>query len=308
MTRILVTGGFGFLGARIKNHLANAGYDTVVGSRLYEAPPKHIHSQKIVKLDWSSITNLEFALNDIDIVIHCAGANNEACDLNSGYEIKNAKVQASNLLAASLRANVGKLITISSTKVYAPSVGMKKETTDIFNNTPYALTKLAMEEEFRKNNNPSLKTVICRVASSYGVPISTGPHTTQGLINKFCIEALSACEINLKNPNLTRDFIPVENVCLAIEQLTTLTFTNRTSEIINICSSQAISLVDMALLIQKRCKELFNHEPKIIVGKSKLEPGPIYSNETAISLGINHEINHKKEIDKILKHYYRILK
>jgi len=301
---ILVTGGFGFLGARITDHLVQCGFDVVVGSRFLTEQREDIFDEKALKLDFSSISKLQCALVGIDTIIHCAGANSLSCEQNPNAEIKNAKVHASNLLAASLCKNVKKIITISSVNVYDQSEGVKSETDEIFNNTPYALSKLAMEKAFLRNRDKRVEIVICRVSSSYGVPIFKRLNTTEGLINKFCSEAISRNQIHLKKPSLTRDFIPVENICVAVEKLIKTTLPNKPNEIINICSGQQLSLLQMASLIKSRCKFHFNRDPKIILGDTEHKKGPIYSNNFAASIGIEFDVDHKREIDKLLVYYW----
>ena len=65
--RILLTGGTGFIGKTLLNHLNNLGYDIRLLSR------KKIEGFESFIIDFSSDELKEEMLNSIDIVIHLAG-------------------------------------------------------------------------------------------------------------------------------------------------------------------------------------------------------------------------------------------
>ena len=50
--RILITGGFGFVGGRLAVHLAQAGYQIVLGSRNASSPPVWLRQADVAQIVW----------------------------------------------------------------------------------------------------------------------------------------------------------------------------------------------------------------------------------------------------------------
>ena len=50
--RILIAGGFGFVGGRLGVHLAKQGHKIVLGTRKSVAPPLWLPTAEVAKIDW----------------------------------------------------------------------------------------------------------------------------------------------------------------------------------------------------------------------------------------------------------------
>ena len=76
--RVLVTGGLGYLGGRISQHLASCGFDVIVTSRQPVEPPHWLKGRgQVVSIDLEnpSLTGL----GSLDAVIHLAALNEVDC-------------------------------------------------------------------------------------------------------------------------------------------------------------------------------------------------------------------------------------
>ena len=77
--RILITGGFGFVGGRLAVHLAQAGHQIVLGSRNASSPPVWLPQAEVVQIVWEDDRTLERCCDGVDVVIQAAGMNAQEC-------------------------------------------------------------------------------------------------------------------------------------------------------------------------------------------------------------------------------------
>ena len=63
---ILITGGFGFVGGRLAVHLAQAGYQIVLGSRNASSPPVWLPQAEVVQIVWEDDRTLVRCCDGVD--------------------------------------------------------------------------------------------------------------------------------------------------------------------------------------------------------------------------------------------------
>ena len=69
--RILITGGFGFIGGRLGARLAQAGHHVVLGSRnSFSSPAAWCPNAEVARFYWNDDAALEQSCRGIDLVIH----------------------------------------------------------------------------------------------------------------------------------------------------------------------------------------------------------------------------------------------
>lgn len=125
MSRILLTGGAGFIGTHVRAALADGGHDVVVLDSL--RPDVHRHrvvGDGILVGDVRVPADVDHALDGVDAVIHLAakvGLGVDVADLPD-YADSNVHGTAS-LLAAMARAGVTRLVLASSMVVYGEGLG-----------------------------------------------------------------------------------------------------------------------------------------------------------------------------------------
>ena len=144
--RILITGGFGFVGGRLAVHLAQAGHQIVLGSRNASSPPIWLPQAEVVQIVWEDDRTLEHCCDGVDGVIQAAGMNEQDCAAGPVAALDFNGVATARLIEAASRAGVKKFIYLSTAHIYAsPLVGTITEETFPRNLHPYATSHLAGE-------------------------------------------------------------------------------------------------------------------------------------------------------------------
>jgi UDP-glucose 4-epimerase len=307
--RILISGGFGFIGGRLGQYFSGLGHEVILGSRQNNLPPKWLLSAKVSKFEWKNPKSLENICKDIDIVIHAAGMNAKDCliDPKKALEFNGT---ATELFATSARKmKVKHFIYISTAHVYSnPLQGTITEETSAENSHPYASTHLAGEKGiFKATNNSKMKSTVIRLSNAFGSPADIKINCWMLLINDLCMQAAKDGKLVLKSSGIQkRNFISIFNVSLAINHL----IKNREQldkySIFNLGSSLSSSVIDIAKLVQDRCYLVMGFKPPIKLpiennDIENIEP-LIYRTDKLTSLGLHLKYNcDVEEIDNLIK-------
>lgn len=165
--RVVVTGGCGFIGSRIVRGLIERGDEVVVVDVAY-VPHDEPSVRPISVLDASG---LECALHGADAVVHLAGFVRERMrrEPDAGFQLQIEGTR--NVLEASARMGVERVILASSFYVYQGISGAVDEETPIDDGLlePFALAKLTSERQCRDYAARSALTyTVLRIGSAYG--------------------------------------------------------------------------------------------------------------------------------------------
>ena len=112
MMRVLIIGGFGFVGGRIGEYLLKAGHQVILGSRETRTVPEGLMHAKTVKIEWNNTSKIESICSNVDVIIHAAGMNAQDCTADPVAALNFNGVATENLVNAAIRANVKKIIYI----------------------------------------------------------------------------------------------------------------------------------------------------------------------------------------------------
>ena len=210
---ILVTGGSGFIGRNIVKMLKEEG--NTVGT--YDIRDKNSVSDYHIMSDVRNLKMLEKACSGIDYVFHLAAVTSPPEFENltgEGYEVN--VMGTYNVLAASAKNNVKRVILASSSSVYGDirEAAKEPELPAAYSNL-YPMTKRINEMTANLFNQYGLETVSLRYFNTYGVgENSKGEYSS--VIWKF-IDSIR----NGKKPVIfgdgtqRRDFIYVEDTARA---------------------------------------------------------------------------------------------
>ena len=270
--RILVTGGFGYLGGRIAQSLSTEGHKIVLGSRTKQQSPRWLPDSDVVQIEWSNPECLLAACGEIDVIVHTAGMNAQDCLLDPKRAIEFNGKSTEKLVKASIDAKVSKFIYLSTAHVYcSPLHGEITEESPILNKHPYALSHKIGEDAilFHSKDAKNFEGVILRLSNGVGVPLSRSANCWMLAVNDFCRQAMEIGTIEINSPSaVERDFFPIELLCKTINSIIFLD--NLNENIINVSSSRTKSLLQIIEIITKRAEKLFGFNPEIVFKNNDL--------------------------------------
>jgi nucleoside-diphosphate-sugar epimerase len=259
-TKILITGGLGYLGCVLAKHLLAKGYKvTILDMNLYD---QFYDSNILSELKGAIIINgdirdeqlMQKLINDNTIVIHLAAiVGDAACDLDKELAVK-INYLATRKIAELVGKENKKLIFSSTCSVYGASFGGPlTEKSEVNPLSIYAITKLAAEEAIK---NIVTNHIILRFGTLFGL----SPRMRFDLvINRFVGQALQDGFITVFGGQQKRPFLHVQDAAEAIVNFIEL---NKTG-LFNVGGIN-YSIIDVASQIQKYtgCKLIIYEEIK----------------------------------------------
>ena len=268
MSKIVITGGAGFIGSHIAGAFAKEGYEVVIIDNLDDYYSPELKKKNIecvlksgnVSFIHGDITNLDFLREEIDkdveYVFHEAAQAGVRISVENPFKPNNVNVLGTlNVLQASLEADVERVINASSSSVYGKVEYLpfdEKHSTQPV--SPYGVSKLAAEHYCRVFYEVyGLPTVSLRYFTVYG------PRMRPDLaISIFTGKMLKDEPITIfGDGNQTRDFTYVEDI---VKVNMKLLDTNRADrKVMNIGSGNRISVNDLA----KNLKEIIGSSSEI---------------------------------------------
>ncbi len=306
--RILITGGFGFVGGRLAADFAKVGHRIVLGTRSFIASPSWLPEAEVIETVWDDERILEQCCKSVDVVIHAAGMNAQDCFADPIGALAFNGVATTRLVAAASRAKVQRFIYLSTAHVYAsPLVGTITENTCINNLHPYATSHLAGEYAvLSANQQKQIQGIVLRLSNVFGAPMHKEVNCWMLLVNDLCRQAVQTRKLVLKTNGMQqRDFVAMGEVCRVVESLTAIHVESIQSNIFNIGSGVSQSVLAIALLVQQRCKVTLGFEPvleRVQDGVNELHPNMNYRTDNLAALGIFfNNTDNTLEIDNLLR-------
>ena len=306
--RILITGGFGFIGGRLADHLVRAGHRVVLGSRNAVSSPAWLPEAEVVQIEWNDVEALERCCDRIDVVIHAAGMNAQDCAVDPVGALAFNGVATARLASAANRAGVKRFIYLSTAHVYAnPLVGIITEENCTHNLHPYATSHLAGEQAVLGASKPGqFQGVVLRLSNAFGAPTHKEVNCWTLLVNDLGRQAVRTRNLILQTSGLQqRDFIGMSEVCLAVERLAVSSSESNHGRVLNVGAGVSRSVLSMAQLIQQRCAQVLGFEPilhRAAEGVNEQHPTLTYrSNYLAPICSHSNGSDNTEEIDRLLR-------
>ena len=174
MSRILVTGGAGFIGSNLVDRLVSDGHEVVVLDNLTTGKLENVNeAAKFVKCDISDYEEIAPHFEGVEAVFHTAALARIQPSIQNPIAANNTNITGTlNVLWAAKNAGVKKVIYSGSSSVYGdhdPSEYPLKESLSTDPGSPYALQKMVGEMYCRLFSSLyNLPTVILRYFNVYG--------------------------------------------------------------------------------------------------------------------------------------------
>jgi UDP-glucose 4-epimerase len=304
--RILITGGLGLIGGRLGQHLHQAGHSVILGSRNTSNPPDWLTQAEVAETDWKVDRSLEQICNGVDVVIHTAGMNAQDCVADPVAALEFNGLATARLLSAAIRAGVKRFIYLSTAHVYAsPLVGTITEDACPRNLHPYATSHLSGENVVLSAcQREQIEGIVLRLSNAFGAPMHKGVNCWMLLANDLCRQAVQGGKMVLRSSGLQqRDFISITQVCRVIEHLSSRDIDALLSGVFNVGSGVSQSVLELAQLVQRRCKLVLGFEPDLLrpeTGAGERIEKLVYQPDRLAKMGVSLDFDNTIEIDGLL--------
>jgi UDP-glucose 4-epimerase len=260
-SRVIVTGGAGFIGGHIVDRLLKEGFDVTVIDNLSMGRLENIAQNEdkrefhFVKGDIRDFDLVKNTMKDIDAVFHEAASASVTLSLKNPMLVNDINVLGTlNLLKAAVELDVKRFIFASSAAVYGETALPRKgEEIPPDPTQPYGVSKLAAESYTRSFcKSYGLETVSLRYFNVYGPRQSFDINCAYGGAITIFLNRLmrSMPPIIYGDGEQTRDFVYVQDIVEA--NMLALNTKNAVGEFFNIGSGTAISVNQVAQVLKER--------------------------------------------------------
>lgn len=268
MKNILITGCCGHIGSFLIRKLHTryniVGVDNMATQRYCSLFNIDRSNFKFILKDYIDLTNEE--LKDIDCVIHLAAI----CDASSSFKNEqmiweeNCWKTHEFFEELSKYDNIKLIVFPSTTSVYGSAEDIMYENSDTDPQSPYAETKVVVEDLLKTNFAKKLNYAIMRFGTIFGISKGMRFHTA---INKFCLQASLNISLSVYSTNYKqyRPYLGLQDMHQSIEIIlanenmwnntyNVLTDNFKLSDIVNILKQEnqnlKIDFIDTPLLNQ----------------------------------------------------------
>jgi UDP-glucose 4-epimerase len=251
-SRVLVTGGAGFIGSHIVDELVREGCEVNVLDNFSTGTMSNLtrlsRRLTVTKGNINDPCLVKQSLKDIDVVFHEAAIVSVARSVSEPESVNHVNVEGTlNLLKCTVNSSVKSFIFASSAAVYGdPKILPISEDSSLSPISPYGLGKLTAEEDTLEICKVTgLGTTLLRYFNVYGPRSTGGPYS--GVITRFA-ERLRAKEslIIFGSGEQTRDFIYVKDVVNA--NILVALNNNTKGKVFNVGTGSPVTIKELALI------------------------------------------------------------
>ena len=249
---IFVTGGAGFIGSFLTEHLLQNGhnvtvYDSLVNSSEDNAKRLQKLNANFICGDISDLDNLSKSISGHDVCIHLAAQIDVLESIKNPLNNNTINISGTrNVLNSCVKNNVS-VIAASTAALYEESKEPLSESSSIKPKSPYGESKLAMEQilyDYSKIYH--INSLSLRIFNVFG----KGQNIKYaGVITKFLENIRNDKNLTIfGDGNATRDFVSVNDVVDAIV-LAIKRIEGKRGEIINVGSGNSIKISELAKMM-----------------------------------------------------------
>ena len=298
-SRSVVTGGAGFIGSNLVDHLVRIDHKVIVLDNFVSGKKANLahHKKKdvkIIRVDISKSKNLDKYFKKVDYVFHLAGLAEIIPSIKNPKKYFNTNVLGTlKVVEAAKRAGVKKLIYAASSSCYGSPKNLptsEKEKIDIKH--PYGLTKFLGEQLVLKYaTNFNMPNISFRFFNVYGPRLNmSGQYSA--VFGNFLKQKKNNKPLTIVGDGKqTRDFIHVDDLINAFIKVAKSKLVNK---IYNLGSGKEISINKIANLFGGK---------KTFIPKRPREPKRSLANISKIKKDINWKptITIQEGIKRLLK-------
>lgn len=262
--KILITGGYGYIGGRLAAYFVDLGqYEVIITSR--KSKPISRKNIKCIQLDYFKADFSDY-LREVYAIIHLASLNEIDCVKYPMQAIDvNVKLTLKWLQAAE-KCRINKFIYFSTIHAYgSPLEGFIDESRQTSPTHPYGITHRAAEDYVLASREKSdIDAIVLRLSNSFGHPLFPDVNRWTLLVSDLCRKVVATEKLVLKSSGIQkRDFIPLKDVCRAVDHLFQLDKSASLDGLFNLGGQNTMSIIAMTELIAKCCIKQLGIHPEI---------------------------------------------
>ncbi len=254
-TKVLVTGGAGFIGSNLADGLIQQGAKVKIIDNLITGFRENLNEIEgdfdFIEGDLNDDSSLKKALEEVEIVFHQAAVPSVPRSVDNPAETHDACINGTfNLLLKAKEAGVKRVVYAASSSAYGDQeISPKVETMRPEPLSPYAVAKLVGEyyaQVFYRTYG--LETICLRYFNVFG-PRQNPSSQYSGVISRF-VDALAKGDqpIIYGDGEHTRDFTYVANVVSA--NIKSAQTDKGIGQVMNLANGEAISLNELFKVLQ----------------------------------------------------------
>lgn len=258
MERFLITGGAGFIGSNLAGFLTDKGCKVVVFDDFSTGCKENLFGVggriEVIEGDVRDKDLLMHVCREIDYVLHQAAWRAVGRGIDDPVRANEVNLTGSlNVLEASRRSGVKRVVLASSSAVYGKREGMMSEKDNLAPISPYAVAKVAAEMYGQVYQRLyGLEVVSLRYFNVYGRNIKA--EQAYALVLPALVDAV----LNKRAPEIhgtgsqRRDLIHVEDVARAV--WAAAFHKKAAGKIYNVGSGQAVSVLELYKEVCRACE------------------------------------------------------
>ena len=298
--RSIITGGAGFIGSNLTDHLVRIGHKVIVLDNFVSGKKSNLSHHKkqdvkIIKIDSSKSKNLDKYFKGVHYVFHFAALSQIIPSIkNPKKYFKNNVIGTLKVVEAAKKAKIKKLVYAASSSCYGiPKKLPTSEKDKIDLNNPYAVTKFIGEEIIMRYASMfKMPNISFRFFNVYGPRLNiSGQYSA--VIGNFLSQTKNNKALTIVGDGKqTRDFIHVDDIAKACVKVIKSKCLNK---IYNLGSGKKTSINTVA--------KIFNGKKKFIPNR----PGEAKNSLADISkfkkdVNWHPKISLEKGIKKLIKY------
>ena len=267
--KILITGGCGFIGSHLTEHLVQRGLEVTVFDRYNSSNNWGWLENSIYKKDFNVILgdirdydSVKNAVKGNNVVLHLAALIGIPYSYISPLAYIKTNVEGTyNVLQSAKELEISKTVITSTSEVYGSAIYTPiNEDHPLQPQSPYSASKIGADNlALSYYHSFDLPVTTIRPFNTYGPRQSA-----RAIIPTIFSQLISSKDISLGNLSTVRDFTFVEDLCMAYEILLKNNIFN--GEVVNVGSNQDISI---SQLLEKIFK-ITNLKKKIVVSEDRI--------------------------------------
>ena len=260
---IVITGGFGYIGSALVDHLQHYECKIVCVSRRKVPKKQGVRSWT---LDLTKESAWKKIVDYADIIFHLSGNTSiPVADQDPKLNLIDSLVPIINLIHAAKDSKKTSRVVFASTvtlygltEILPVSEGAKPDPI-----TTYDLHKLFIEQHLEMaTKNKIINATSLRLSNVYGPSLGRSSANDRGILNKVTESAINGKDITIYGEgNYTRDYIYIDDVVSAF--INTAITDNTIGKVLNVTSGVGHTIKDAFSLVSKHVTKLTGKKVKI---------------------------------------------